>query len=83
MQIIHGLNNDHKQNLRSSWEQSLFLRKCYSIKVKMKSKAVSDDQAESLSPYFNGHHGKSMRRFPYLNQTFIILSASWSVISYS
>ena len=42
----------------------------------MKSKAVSDDQAESLSGYFDGHHGKSMRRFTFLNQTLIILSAS-------
>ena len=27
MQIIRGLNNDCKQNLRSSWEKGLFLRK--------------------------------------------------------
>ena len=40
----------------------------------MKSKAVSDNLAESLSVY--GNHGKSMQQFPLLNQTLTISSAS-------
>ena len=32
MQVMHGLNNDHKQNLRSSREQSLFLQKILQCK---------------------------------------------------
>ena len=73
MQIIRGRNNDRKQNLRS---KVYSCEKYYNVKVKMKSKAVSDNLTESSNAYFHGHHAKSMRRFPFLNQTLTISSAS-------
>ena len=38
----------------------------------MKSIAVSDNLGEISNAYFHGHHGKSMHRFPFLNQTLTI-----------
>ena len=52
------------------------MRTSYNIKVKMKSKAVSDNLAENSNAYFHGHRDISMRQFPFLNQTLTISPAS-------
>ena len=76
MQIVCGLNNDVNK-IEGLLENKVYsCEKYYNLKVKMKSKAVSDNLAESSSAYFHGHYGMSMHRFPFLNQTLTISSAS-------